>query len=709
MSGKVVRIASTVAAATALILSAPLAAAPLPASSSPAAMREAKRPARGPRPERGPRPPLPGDILRIFDNARLYIITNDPAGAELAENLLTGCQHRQKRVITLDEWAKMPAEVRWYVSTVFLVNRELLPDGLQLPEKCTAAGDELYTEVIRSGRDSGVVHEITLSAPDGAWLRQAVEDFRKLSGIPRNPLRRSVHSLAVVPLGGEGAKAAAQPLLETASANRSRLAHLMPPENWQPGSPRLASMDETVLIDRSGVATPLAHLPSPPPGKTIGKNDTVAWRETKPDGKIRVIFSAPSADQLTHAVRQYATSPLSVPETMTLLYTARDLRSVRRVAVAALTTGGAEKDLALHLASRAATELRALDTFEVLERAGLNQVLAEIALEQAGITQSGLSQSKNRTRIRRLAAADALLIVEMNGKAGRTHYNASYERLTPRLGGAPRRPLEPSRLKYGITIPGKENDALLRAATDALLSRAVGTKTDREYKQALNQYNEVTLPQWQAQVDAYYHQQRTRQISWRQKLVAHHSATVSGSLRLVDLTDGLVLWEAPFASTQRHDNITLPPRTVTTSGEDSRPDEADVPLPTGETPETLLTRAGEVALAQGFDALRGTAILPASASGEERTAPESTTAPAVETSGRILDVDGGQILIGMGQTDGIKLGDTLQIRLPDGKTTVRVVVTRVRPRTCDAAFSTSLPALLRARVAVGQAASREKK
>ena len=68
--------------------------------------------------------------------------------------------------------------------------------------------------------------------------------------------------------------------------------------------------------------------------------------------------------------------------------------------------------------------------------------------------------------------------------------------------------------------------------------------------------------------------------------------------------------------------------------------------------------------------------------------------------------DGDTLLIGLGAADGLRLGDGLVVALEDGRT-VRAVVTRVRPRTCDAAFDKDVPADLRALVATGQTAQPE--
>jgi hypothetical protein len=217
--------------------------------------------------------------------------------------------------------------------------------------------------------------------------------------------------------------------------------------------------------------------------------------------------------------------------------------------------------------------VRALDAFEVLERAGLSALLAEIALDQAGITRAG-----DRAKVRQLAAADALLLVEITDARTGANYTHKQERLTPPLGRPPRRPLEPSRLRYAFTLPGKENDPITRVLADSFLKNVVGTKTDREYKAALNVYYSETLPRWQQDVDEYNLRYRSRQVSWRQTVLARRTASVSGSLRLVDLIDGLVLWEAPFSATENEDG-TYSVRTVTSVGEDSQPRSPRVPQP----------------------------------------------------------------------------------------------------------------------------------
>ena len=311
---------------------------------------------------------------------------------------------------------------------------------------------------------------------------------------------------------------------------------------------------------------------------------------------------------------------------------------------------------------------------------------------------------------RQLAAADALLIVEVTDVQGRTDYTASQERLTPRMGKPPAKPLEPSRLRYFPAIPGAGNDPLVFAVGEALLRRVVGTKSDRQYKEALDRYNCETLPRWQQQVDEYYARYRTRPIAWRQEILAKGTATVSGSLRLVDLADGLVLWEAPFSASDR-DESSYETRTVTSTGEDSSPEPVPYPAASSEPPDALVARAAESALAEGVQALRGTALLPPptttvnTALGPASLAP-APDAPAPAPPGRVLDVDGDTLLIGLGATDGLRLNDTLVVTLEDGRR-VRAVVTRVRPRTCDAAFDKDAPADLRALIAIGQTAQRE--
>ncbi|MBC8104142.1 MAG: hypothetical protein H7Z41_16330, partial [Cytophagales bacterium] len=289
----------------------------------------------------GPRPKREGDILRLFDRQTVYVITNDDP--EIADALLENCGQKARRILTPDEWQRMPSDTRWFVSPVFLINRERLPDGVSIPAACPADGDEVWTEVRRFGRQGGVSYEVTLSAPDSTWLRRAVSSFRTLKETPRQPLRRNVRSVAVVPIGA-GAHEAAELLVQQQDANddfnKRSAAHLLPAALLRPSGKTPARsdfMDEVILVDR-GSAKP-GDVPLPPPGVTLpSPGDTVTWREAKPDGHARIVYSAPSAGALFEAIRRPGNT-LSVPEALTVLSSARDLRTVRRVAVAGVRNG----------------------------------------------------------------------------------------------------------------------------------------------------------------------------------------------------------------------------------------------------------------------------------------------------------------------------------------------------------------------------------
>jgi hypothetical protein len=71
--------------------------------------------------------------------------------------------------------------------------------------------------------------------------------------------------------------------------------------------------------------------------RRVGGGETLVWREPKENGRARVIVSAPTADQLTDALRRLPASPTTtVSETAVVFASARDLRAVRRVAVAGI-------------------------------------------------------------------------------------------------------------------------------------------------------------------------------------------------------------------------------------------------------------------------------------------------------------------------------------------------------------------------------------
>jgi hypothetical protein len=200
-------------------------------------------------------------------------------------------------------------------------------------------------------------------------------------------------------------------------------------------------------------------------------------------------------------------------------------------------------------------------------------------------------------------------------------------------------------------------------------------------------------------MDQYNDDRRNRPITWEQSLTAKSEVTVSGSLRLVDLTDGLVLWEAPFTATDTADTPQTA-KSVTTIGEDSRPAPTNVPDSTTDIPDTLLDKVADSALQDGLQTLQGTALLP---SGTIPSLPDTNKPAAL--SGRLLDIDGDSALIGLGAGDGIQKGDVLIIAVSD-TVRVKITVTRVRPRTCDATIDAMTPATARAKLSAGQIVSR---
>ncbi len=694
-----------------------------------------------PAPAHAARPRQPGDVLHLFDKQRVWIVTND--GVTVADNLLDGCKTKERRTLSVAEWLQTPrdAATRAGVMVVFLVNRENLPVGRKLPERCDARPTEVWTDAFSRRDRRGVLWEITISAPDGAQLRRAVSEFRQMRDVPRQAVRADSRSLAVVAVSPSAAGAG-----EVWTApDAPGMGHAVALERISEIAGRLENADEVLLIDRS--ATPSSASVSAPlvpdwvktaldkPG--IAPGDTVAWREAKTDvgegsqtraPRWRVVFSAPTAGALQAATARYPLFPDQIGDGVVVLGSARDLRQVRRVAVASVKNG-ANGELARRLSSRAAQETRALDAFEVLERTGLTEILGEVALGQAGLVDTPA-----RAKVRKLAAADALLIVEVSQASGHTEYAAAHERLTPKMDAPPRRPPEPSRLRSAVAVPGQEDNRVVRGVLEAVLAKVVGTRSDDEYKELMDAYNNETLPSWQRSYDFYQRQRERRAIEWRRTVSARRTASVTGSLRLVDLADGLVLWEAPFTGTAT-DDAPVRSLAVTSRGEDSSPDAGDLPPSEDAAPAELITRAAETALSQGVATLRETALLPAPVAVPAPVAPETAAPapPAAPLPGRVLDVDGDGVLIGLGAGDGVRVGDIISITVasdnaarkaanpsrsvpsalsrpiapPLSRTVVRVRVTRVRPRTSDAVWLANTPGALRIKIAPGDAATLE--
>jgi hypothetical protein len=610
-----------------------------------------------------------GDLLRLFDDARVRIVTTEDA--TIADRLLADTRPRERENVPVDSYLKTPATTG--ALCVFLINRQRLPVYRHVPETCPADGQDLWIETLRQGKKtSGLV----ISAPDIANLRLAIEQVRTWRELPRTPRRQAVRSIALIPIG-------------EAPRALPRGTHLVPADTYARLAPRLTGADEVILLDRGSGA----RVPDPFAGSLIGKSfaptDTVAWREIKASGSARIFVSGPNAAPV-EAVLPSLLAGAELTETPTVLRTARDLRTIRRVAVSGVASSETQRLVARQIASRTAGELRGAETFEVLERAGLSEVLSEIALSQAGITRRA-----DRSRVQKLAAADALLVIELTDLSGRADYTATHERQTSRLGPPPRRPLEPTRLKVDLSLPGKEDDPVSRGVLEAVLSKVVGTRSDDDLREALTVYQRRTVPLWQQQVRDYNEARRNRPISWRQNVTLHGSAHLRGSVRLVDLADGLVLWETPLDIADRCETP-FATATVTTYGEDSSPDNGDIPSASPTVPEPLLGSVADAAALQAVTALRTTALLPGA----------GTTA-GVAPTGKLLDSDGDTLLIGLGMEDGIVVGDTLRLRLSTGET-VRLVVTRARRRTCDAAFEMSVPASVRTQVARAEGLTAEK-
>ena len=655
-----------------------------------------------------------GDILRVFNDAHVLVVTNEDAA--LVDALLDGTHPKTRRVVSVDDWVQHePSDNKGEVR-VFLINREKLPvsgvaainTARRLPEGSCGDTDEIWAFGRKVGKkfDGRESIDIVLSAPDGAWLKQNVREFRNWVNLPYDPNKRPVSSMGVIALGqsGDVREAAAHLTLDNpVSAGALPRFHTVAFDDWTSAALRTSHSDELILIDRSSLgAGELAASAPILAGKTIGANETLVWRQRKNTDKAgktrwRIVVSAPNGAMLSEAIKRYP-DPRRVPTTPLVVSTARDLRGVRRVAVAGVKNNALGADIIKRIASRTATELRSMDAFEVPDRAGLSEILSEIALQQAGITKAN-----DRARVQQLAAADALLIVEITDAGGRTDYSAQCERVTPKMGKAPRKPLEPSRFRGVLSLPGKEDDPTVRSLGEALLGRALGTKSDDDYQRDLYRYNSETLPRWQQMVTQYQNERDTRTVEWRQAVRSQSKATVSGSLRLVDLTDGLVLWEAPFTvsdTSEQAEGVS----TVTSRGDDSGPPTDTCPQPISKAPDALTARCAENAVTQAVRGLRLSALLP-QANGS-LIADATAAASSVHTApkGKLLDIDGESYLIGLGQTDGVKVGDVLTIALDD-KTTARLIVTRARPRTCDAAWDKTVPAALTARVSVGQFAT----
>ncbi|MGC4044673.1 MAG: hypothetical protein QM758_12835 [Armatimonas sp.] len=159
--------------------------------------------------------------LRLFDKASVRVGVTDGDEA-LADLLLSGTRPKNRERVLLSELTAGDGAT----VLVRLVNRQW-----QTEPDPDIADDELVLSVERPNKKETWV---TLSAPDALWLRQAVYDFRNLHELPKEPLRRKVRSLAVVPVG-----------IDTKAASRlltNKRAAVIPVADWEKA--RLSHADE---------------------------------------------------------------------------------------------------------------------------------------------------------------------------------------------------------------------------------------------------------------------------------------------------------------------------------------------------------------------------------------------------------------------------------------------------------------------------------
>ena len=140
-------------------------------------------------------------------------------------------------------------------------------------------------------------YEITLSAPDSAWLKQNVQEFRRWPDLFRDPIKRPVSSLVLLPVGA-GAEESAHTIVAENDAKNARFRfHLVFPTDWTSGSLRTEMCDEVVLIDRSSPPSPKS--PTFPRSRKIhcaGRYRSMARTKrarTKWGALVGVFFSPP--------------------------------------------------------------------------------------------------------------------------------------------------------------------------------------------------------------------------------------------------------------------------------------------------------------------------------------------------------------------------------------------------------------------------------
>lgn len=201
------------------------------------------------------------------------------------------------------------------------------------------------------------------------------------------------------------------------------------------------------------------------------------------------------------------------------------------------------------------------------------------------------------------------------------------------------------------------------------------TKTDAEMAKATEKYK-IDLADWER---ARYKYEEQDSVSWKRTVLKRSSADVRLTLKVIDLDGDVtkVAWESEVPLKNAEVTVYKSDK-VNVSGHKLKPENLRAPNPDTQLDPALTQKTLQVAIDHAVVNLMDECMTP-SVSGEP-----SSSDPGVEKAPRIISIDSPLVTIDIGEKEGLKIGDRVEIDIyreiinPDTKE----VIERVLKETC---------------------------
>lgn len=215
-------------------------------------------------------------------------------------------------------------------------------------------------------------------------------------------------------------------------------------------------------------------------------------------------------------------------------------------------------------------------------------------------TDSPFSGSGGAQKVVRKSDADALLVLWVNDLSPSTVYSYTENRLTPDMGKFDK--YEPEKpdpnckpLFSGYRYPGANREERERSG-----------KYIRDYSSWIDDH-----AKWERDRDNFEYNLRNCTVSWEQNIIATPNVKLSGSLKLIDLRTQNLIWSCNVSSSSSGDVRNIQSFSLTTRGNDSRPDGPNVPQNTYSWDDTTYMvgqNSFKSALREGVGRLAGSVL-----------------------------------------------------------------------------------------------------